>query len=102
MAGDACHAILPYMAQGFNLALEDAATLGSLLSRVNSSKQLPMATAIYEMIRRERTRRMHEETFKHGREFHLPDGLEQQLRDKELAASFEHSDGCRDRWYVDA
>ena len=100
MAGDSCHPILPYMAQGFNLALEDAAVLGSVLSRATSTRQLPKATAIYEKLRRARTQKMHEETFRHGKEFQLPDGLEQEQRDRDFAASFEPDDGPSGRWYV--
>jgi salicylate hydroxylase len=38
LMGDACHPMLPYRAQGAAMAVEDAAVLGNLLSRVESYK----------------------------------------------------------------
>lgn len=98
MAGDSCHAILPYMAQGVNSALEDAAVLGGVLSRVTHAAELPLATQRYESIRQRRTQKLHEITFQQGKEFHLLDGPEQEERDKLLARSFEPNDGADGRW----
>lgn len=98
MAGDSCHPILPYMAQGANSALEDAAVLGGVLSHITHAAQLPQATQMYESIRQRRTKKLHEITFQQGEEFHLPDGPEQEERDRLLAKSFEPTDGARERW----
>ena len=98
MAGDACHAILPYMAQGANSALEDAGVLGALLSRVGhveqtqtqsqKQKQLQHATRLYEGIRQERTRELHRLTWLQGEELHLGDGMRQEERDEWFERSF--------------
>ena len=100
MAGDACHAILPYMAQGANSALEDAGVLGALLSRVGHVKQnqnqnqlqLQHATRLYEMIRQERTRELHRLTWLQGEDLHLEDGTKQEERDEWFARSFEREE----------
>lgn len=86
------------MAQGANSALEDAAVLGGVLSRVTHAAQIPLATQLYESIRQRRTQKLHEITFQQGEEFHLHDGPEQEQRDRLLARSFEPIDGAQERW----
>jgi 2-polyprenyl-6-methoxyphenol hydroxylase-like FAD-dependent oxidoreductase len=44
------------------MGLEDAATLGHLLSKVTSPTQLPKATALYNSLRTARTMKLVEET----------------------------------------
>ncbi|KAL5119259.1 hypothetical protein ACEQ8H_002746 [Pleosporales sp. CAS-2024a] len=87
LAGDSAHAMLPYMGQGANSALEDAATIGALLSHVADPAQLAPALALYDAIRRPRLDQLVRETFAQGREHHLADGAEQVLRDAQLARS---------------
>ena len=79
--------MLPYMAQGANSALEDAAAIGTLLSHVSDPSQLTPALALYDAVRRPRVNQLVRETFAQGVEHHLPDGLEQEQRDKRLARS---------------
>lgn len=79
--------MLPYMAQGANSSLEDAATIGYLLSHVNEPTQIPKALALYDAIRRPRVAQLVRETFAQGTEHHLPDGVEQQIRDERLGRS---------------
>lgn len=62
LAGDCCHSIHPFLAQGLNLGLEDAATLGQLLSHVTSSNQLSKALALYDRLRTERAGKLLDET----------------------------------------
>ncbi|KAJ4297500.1 hypothetical protein N0V90_005392 [Kalmusia sp. IMI 367209] len=85
--GDCAHPMLPYMAQGANSSLEDAATIGALLSHVHRKDQLPKALALYDSIRRPRVDQLVRETFLQGIEHHLVDGVEQQKRDERLARS---------------
>ena len=73
-------------------ALEDGATLGTLLGRINSKAQIPTVTAIYEKIRKARTDTIRDATFKLQEEHHLPDGGLQVARDQHLAKSFEERD----------
>ncbi len=55
LLGDACHATLPYLAQGANMALEDGLVLARALSDVAS---IPEALQRYEAARVERTTRI--------------------------------------------
>ena len=56
LLGDACHAMLPFMAQGAVMAIEDAYTLAQCLAvGRNDQAALPRALQRYEDLRRERT-----------------------------------------------
>jgi len=84
MAGDCCHPMLPYLAQGANSSLEDAAVLGSLLGKVRRSemkRQLPVVSKLYQKLRMERGRWIQLETFKQRDDSHMEDGPEQEKRD---------------------
>lgn len=84
MAGDSCHPMLPYLAQGANSSLEDGAVFGSLLGHVKyatKDKQLPKMAKLYQELRKERGEGIARETFKQREDFHLVDGKEQQERD---------------------
>ncbi|KAI1141796.1 FAD binding domain protein [Hypoxylon sp. FL0543] len=54
MAGDACHPMLPYLAQGANSSLEDGAVLGRLLRYVTSHDKLAPALEMYQRLRKAR------------------------------------------------
>lgn len=85
MAGDCCHPMLPYLAQGANSSLEDGAVLGYLLGKVSKEKkaeQLPKAAKLYQDLRKERGERIQKETFKQRDDFHMPDGEKQVKRDE--------------------
>lgn len=62
LAGDCCHSLHPFLAQGLNLGLEDAATLGQLLSHVTSPNQLPKMVASYDRLRTDRATKIFDET----------------------------------------
>ncbi|GKT41565.1 FAD-dependent monooxygenase OpS4 [Colletotrichum spaethianum] len=80
--GDACHPMLPYLAQGANSAVEDGAVLGLLLGHLTSKTQLPAALRLYERLRKARGESIVRETFKQRHDFHLDDGPEQEARDQ--------------------
>lgn len=61
--GDACHPMLPYLAQGANSSLEDGAVLGNLLAAVKRKDQLPEALRLYESLRKKRGEAIVRETF---------------------------------------
>lgn len=87
MMGDCCHPMLPYLAQGANSSLEDGAVVGALLGKVNGSGegkkvQLRKCANLYQSLRKERGEGIQRETFKQRRDFHLPDGKEQEERDE--------------------
>jgi salicylate hydroxylase len=62
--GDACHPMLPYLAQGANSSIEDGAVLGLILGHVRSRGQLPGALKMYEILRKKRGEAIVRETFR--------------------------------------
>ncbi|KAK4658036.1 hypothetical protein QC762_203250 [Podospora pseudocomata] len=104
LAGDCCHPMLPYLAQGANSSLEDGAVFGHLLSKVRkstSSSQLPKMGRLYEHLRMERGRRIQLETFNQRKDSHLPDGPAQQARDELMTSQLNDDDvrpGFPSRW----
>ncbi|MGI9371818.1 MAG: FAD-dependent monooxygenase, partial [Hyphomicrobiales bacterium] len=67
LVGDAAHGVLPYLAQGAAMALEDAATLGNMLS---DTKECAAAFRAYEALRQPRTERLYRETRAAGQAYH--------------------------------
>ncbi len=55
LLGDACHPMLPFMAQGAGMAIEDAVVLGRSLAGVSSRAQAAAALQSYAHARQERT-----------------------------------------------
>ncbi|KAH7048322.1 hypothetical protein B0J12DRAFT_111221 [Macrophomina phaseolina] len=87
--GDAAHAMLPFMAQGAAQAVEDAASLATLVSSISSYSQLPAALRVFEQLRISRAGQVQQASFVNGRIFHFPDGPEQQARDAAMRAEAE-------------
>ena len=58
LLGDASHPMLPFMAQGAGMAIEDAIVLGRCLGAGTDRAQVPVALVRYEEARRERTARI--------------------------------------------
>jgi salicylate hydroxylase len=84
LLGDACHAMLPFMAQGAAQAIEDGATLAACLSQANA-QEVPEALRRYEALRLPRVSRIQSLSEANKKRFHLPDGVDQQARDEEMA-----------------
>jgi salicylate hydroxylase len=84
LLGDACHAMLPMMAQGAAQAIEDGATLAECLSHVDG-RDVPEALHRYEALRLPRASRVQSLSEANKLRFHLPDGPVQQARDAEMA-----------------
>lgn len=61
--GDACHPMLPYLAQGANSSLEDGAVLGMLLGYITDKNQLPHILRLYEGLRKTRGEAIVREAF---------------------------------------
>jgi salicylate hydroxylase len=70
LLGDAAHPVLPYLAQGAALAIEDAIILARLLSR--TPDQCARAFQTYETLRKPRTTRVQSEARRNGNIYHLP------------------------------
>ena len=83
--GDACHAMLPFLAQGAAQAMEDGVTLAALLSNLGSPAEVPEALRTYESVRRPRVTRVQRMASDNKARLHMPDGPAQQARDAELA-----------------
>ncbi|KAI1357661.1 putative monooxygenase [Xylaria arbuscula] len=82
MAGDACHPMLPYLAQGANSSLEDGAALGRLLGSVTSPDHIAPTLKLYENVRKARGDSIAKEALNQRTSFHLEDGPIQEQRDR--------------------
>ncbi|HTB36328.1 MAG TPA: FAD-dependent monooxygenase, partial [Reyranella sp.] len=89
LLGDACHPMLPMMAQGAAQSIEDGATLAALLMVMPGD--VPGALAHYEALRKPRATRLQEASAANRMRFHLPDGPEQQKRDEAMVTSGDRS-----------
>ncbi|MEU4619979.1 FAD-dependent monooxygenase [Actinoplanes sp. NPDC023801] len=76
LIGDAAHPILPFIAQGAAQAVEDAVTLAGCRD-----------LADLQALREERIRKVYAMSRAGLRVHHLPDGAEQRIRDRALAAA---------------
>ncbi|KAJ5129721.1 uncharacterized protein N7515_005760 [Penicillium bovifimosum] len=99
LIGDACHPMLPYVAQGAAQAVEDAAAIGIVLSKVSCKEEIPHALAIYERSRKQRAETVQQSGSENRVALHLPDGPEQVARDAmfKASASGENPDKWSDR-----
>ena len=88
LLGDACHAMLPFMAQGAAQSIEDGATLGACLRQARPAT-VPAALSRYEQARLPRTARLQAMSADNKTRFHLPDGPAQRDRDTRMAAGSE-------------
>src|SRR5262249_35055156 len=80
---DACHPMLPFVAQGAAQAMEDGLTLSSCLQKYDDIAE---ALARYEALRLPRTAQVQALAANNKIRFHLPDGPEQVARDAKMAA----------------
>jgi salicylate hydroxylase len=83
LLGDACHAMLPFLAQGAAQAIEDGATLAECLSKVGG-REVSEALLEYEALRLPRTARIQAASRDNMTRFHLPDGSMQRERDVQI------------------
>ena len=84
LLGDACHPMLPFMAQGAVQAIEDAATLVACLAK-SAEREVSEAFRLYESLRLPRTVRVQAASRENKTRFHLPDGQQQEERDAQMA-----------------
>ena len=89
LLGDACHPMLPMMAQGAAQSIEDGAALAALLNAMPDD--VSDALRRYETVRKPRATRLQESSAANRTRFHLPDGPEQQKRDELMAGSGDRS-----------
>ncbi len=80
LLGDACHPMLPFMAQGACQSIEDAAVLTRLLSDCDPTG-IDAALTRYAALRRTRTDEVQKRSWDNATTYHLPDGEKQRRRD---------------------
>jgi salicylate hydroxylase len=85
LLGDACHPMLPMMAQGAAQSIEDGATLAALLKA--NADDVVGALARYEAVRKPRATKLQQASAANRVRFHLPDGGAQRARDEAMATS---------------
>jgi 2-polyprenyl-6-methoxyphenol hydroxylase-like FAD-dependent oxidoreductase len=83
LLGDACHAMLPFLAQGAAQAIEDGATLAACLAKVGR-RDVSGALRAYAAWRLPRTSRIQAASRDNRTRFHLPDGPLQRQRDRQI------------------
>ncbi len=67
--GDACHPILPFLAQGAAMAIEDGYLLAAIADRADGPQQIG---AEFQALRLPRLKKIQRATARNGRLFHLP------------------------------
>jgi salicylate hydroxylase len=85
LLGDACHPMLPFMAQGSAQAIKDGATLAAVLAGCDR-RHVAEALRDYERLRLPRTSRVQVLATTNKTRFHLPDGPAQRERDAQMAS----------------
>ena len=69
LLGDAAHPVLPFLAQGGALAIEDAAALADIIGEYGAS--IPQAFALYQAARKARATRVQRQARRMGTVYHL-------------------------------
>ena len=111
LLGDSAHAMLPFLyvnamqpeprkytdvytsGQGAAMAIEDAAVLGTLLSKMQHRAQIPDILSLYERLRKPRTKAIRDRARAIRKVYTLEDGPLQQERDRQLRELVPY-DGC--------
>ncbi|GAA6049561.1 hypothetical protein JCM3770_000848 [Rhodotorula araucariae] len=81
LVGDACHPTLPHLAQGAAQAVEDAAVLGVVLSKIKSKDEIHKALLVYQALRKPRADWAVAMAANNGKGLHLSAGKDQEARD---------------------
>lgn len=100
LVGDACHPTLPHLAQGAAQAIEDAAVLGVVLSKLpdSSPASINKALRVYEKVRKDRAENLVEMAAASGRALHLGDGAAKEERDRQFKELKEKGGKVPDKW----
>ncbi|KAJ2999185.1 hypothetical protein NUW58_g90 [Xylaria curta] len=95
LAGDACHYMFPYVAQGAANAIEDAGTLAMAFT---CTDQIELALDLYQIVRKDRSERIQASATNTGKILHLPDGEEQRRRDESIRGASRGKCANPDQW----
>lgn len=71
LLGDAVHPMVPFLAQGAGMAIEDAAMLGACLQQNSQKSDVSAALRRYESLRRARTARVQNAAARNGTFYHV-------------------------------
>ncbi|KAF7716618.1 Salicylate 1-monooxygenase [Penicillium ucsense] len=97
LMGDACHPMLPYVAQGAAQAIEDAGVLACVLSLGGDEVDIPTRLKVYERLRKDRAEKIQNSAAETRLALHLPDGDKQRERDEAMKSGGENPDLWADR-----
>lgn len=92
LLGDACHPMLPFMAQGASMAIEDAYVLAQLLTKYHYSD----AYQKYEALRKPRTTQIQQMSRDNASLYHMHGGLAGQLKLNALSLVSRYAKGIVD------
>ncbi|TGJ81208.1 hypothetical protein E0Z10_g7558 [Xylaria hypoxylon] len=95
LAGDACHYMKPYVAQGAAAAIEDAGTLAMIFTCTDN---IELGLEMYQLIRKDRSEIIQASATNTGHTLHLPDGEEQERRDDSIRAASRGVGANPDQW----
>lgn len=100
LVGDACHPTLPHLAQGAAQAIEDAAVLGVVLSRLPnaSPESINKALQVYQIVRKERAETLVDLAAQSGQAMHLGEGKAKAERDRQFAEMKKGGKSVPDKW----
>ncbi|KAJ5488917.1 salicylate hydroxylase [Penicillium diatomitis] len=84
LMGDACHSMLPYVAQGAAQAIEDAGVLACVLSLGGDEVDIPTILKVYERVRKDRAEKFQNGAAETRLALHLPEGEKQRERDEAM------------------
>ncbi|KAL3475981.1 salicylate hydroxylase [Aspergillus californicus] len=97
LMGDACHPMLPYVAQGAAQAIEDAGVLACVLSLGGEDVEIPTRLKVYQSIRKERAEKIQNSASETRLALHLPDGEKQRQRDEAIKSGGKNPDLWADK-----
>lgn len=85
LVGDAAHGMLQFLAQGAAMATEDAGALAECMRTAESKDDIPAAMRLYERSRKWRCEKVQAQARRNGETIHMPNGEEQEHRDRKMA-----------------
>lgn len=85
MVGDCAHAMVQFLAQGAAMATEDAGALSVALGRAKTTEDIPRVLRAFERARKWRCEAVQAQARRNGDMIHMPDGEEQENRDRAMA-----------------
>ena len=109
LVGDACHPTLPHLSQGAAMAIEDAAVVAEVLSRISVGREngardsgrndIAKALKVYELLRKDRTALLVDMAYTSGLALHLGEGKAREERDRMFEEARKKKGGpVPDKW----